>query len=99
VGSTGRCNTLGEHFSWCLIHQGLSGALVELASDGAEFGLTVERQIRSLGEILAQQAIGVFVGTALPRALRIAKIDVDLGRQGEALVISKFLAAMRAGQA
>ena len=43
VGSTGRRNTLGEHFSRCLIHQGLSGALVELASDGAEFGLAVER--------------------------------------------------------
>ena len=84
VGSTGRRNTLGEHFSWCLVHQGFSWSLVELASDGAEFGLAVQGELGSLGQVLAQQAIGVFVGAALPRALGIAKIDFDLGSQGEA---------------
>jgi hypothetical protein len=47
-----------------------------------------------VGQILAQQAVGVFVGAALPRALGIAEIDVDVRRQGEAPMIGKLLAAI-----
>ena len=32
----------------------------------------MNRQVDSLGEVLPQQAIGVFIGSALPRALRVA---------------------------
>jgi len=39
VVSTGRCNTCLKLLCRCMILQGLSGALVELACDGAEFGL------------------------------------------------------------
>ena len=42
VGSTGGRNTLVEHFSWRLIHQGFSGSLVELSRECAELGLAVE---------------------------------------------------------
>ena len=41
----------------------------------------MHRQVGALWEVLSQQAIGVLVRPALPRALRIAKIDVDVGRQ------------------
>jgi hypothetical protein len=40
---------------------------------------------------LSQQAIGVLVRPALPRALRITKIDVDFCRQRKATMIRKFL--------
>src|SRR5882762_4882532 len=43
---------------------------------------------------LSQQAIGVLVRPALPRALRIAKIDVDFGRQRKATMIRKFLSPL-----
>jgi hypothetical protein len=39
VGSTDRCNTLGEGLCWRSIEQGLSGSFVELSGDGAELGL------------------------------------------------------------
>ena len=42
VGSTGGRNTLREHFSGGLIHQGLSWPLIELAGNGAELGLAME---------------------------------------------------------
>jgi len=54
-------------------------------------GLRVHRQIGALREVLSQQAIGILVRPALPRALRIAKIDVDVGRQRKATMIRKFL--------
>jgi hypothetical protein len=38
-------------------------------------------------EVLPQQPVGVFVGFALPRALRIAEINSDFGFRGEALMI------------
>jgi hypothetical protein len=52
----------------------------------------VHRQVGTLRKVLSQQAIGVLVRSALPRALRIAKIDVDFGRQRKATMIRKFLA-------
>src|SRR6185369_10380357 len=54
-------------------------------------GLRMHRQVGVLRKILSQQAIGVLVRPALPRALRIAKIDVDFGRQRKATMIRKFL--------
>ena len=47
-----------------------------------------------LGEILAQQAVGVFVGAALPGAPGITKIDVHVDGQGKTPVVGKLLAAV-----
>ena len=46
---------------------------------------------------MAQQAIGVLVRAALPRAMRITEIDGDVGFDGEALVIGQ-LSAIIPGQ-
>ena len=55
-------------------------------------GLRMHRQVGALRKVLSQQTIGVLVRPALRRALRIAKIDVDVGRQRKAMMIRKFLA-------
>jgi len=39
--------------------------------------LGVRREIRTLGQVLAQQAIGILVGPTLPGAVRIGKGDLD----------------------
>ena len=44
----------------------------------------MNRQVSALRNVLSEQAIGVLVRPTLPRALRIAKIYVDLGRQRKA---------------
>ena len=81
-----------EHFSWGLIVQGFSGSFVELPGDGAELGLAEGRQVDAVRQVLAQQAVGVLVGAALPRAVRIAEVDLDVGCEGEAAVVGKLLA-------
>ena len=48
----------------------------------------------ALGEVLAQQAVGVFVRSTLPRTLRVAEVDVDICFHAEPLVVGKFLAAI-----
>src|SRR5882724_7870489 len=95
AGSTGRRNTGVKSLCWCFKLQGLTWSFVELTSHFVQMGLRVHRQVGALRKVLSQQAIGILVRPALPRALRIAKIakiDVDVGRQRKATMIRKFLA-------
>src|SRR6516165_12545965 len=80
AGSSGRCNTGTKLLGWGLEAQSLAGPLIEPPSHSVELRLRVYRQIRSLGKILPQQTVGVLIGSTLPRTLRIAKVDVDVGR-------------------
>ncbi len=42
------------------------------------------------GKVLPEQTIGIPVGTSLPRALRIAEVHINIGREREAFVVSKI---------
>ncbi len=90
AGSTGRRNTGTKSLCWGFKLQGLTRPFVELTSHLVQSGLRVHRQIGALRKVLSQQAVGVLVQSALPRALRIAKINVDVGRQCKATMIRKF---------
>ena len=57
--------------------QAFSGAGVEFLGNGIQFTLGVARQICSLGEVLAQQAIGILIGSTLPGTMRIGKEHLD----------------------
>ena len=61
VVSTGRRNILAKSLCWRLEVQRFPGPLVELTRYFVQLGLGVRRKIKALGEILAQQAIGIFV--------------------------------------
>ena len=65
--------------------EAFSRARVQAMRDGVQLALGVARQVRPLGEVLAQQAIGVLVGAALPGAVRIGKEDLDREPLGQAL--------------
>jgi len=51
----------------------------------------MHRQVGALWKVLSQQAIGILVRPALPRALRVAKIDIDVGCHSKAPMIRQFL--------
>src|SRR5271169_736086 len=80
VGSTGRCNTGVKSLRWSFECQSLTRPFVELTSDFVEMSLRIHRQVGPIREVLPQQTVGVFIGTALPRTLRIAEVNVDVGR-------------------
>src|ERR1700686_1717415 len=92
AGSTGRRNTGVKSLCWGFKLQGLTWSFVLLTSHFVQIGLRVHRQGGALRKVLSQQAIGVLVRPALPRALRIAKIDVDVGRQRKSTMSRQFLA-------
>src|SRR5712675_1324135 len=94
AGSTGRRNTGVKSLCWGFKLQGLTWSFVELTSHFVQIGLRVHRQVGALRKVLSQQAVGVLVRAALPRALRIAKINVDVGRQRETTMIRKFLSSV-----
>jgi hypothetical protein len=64
-----------------------SRARVEAMRDGVQRALGVARQVHALGQVLAQQAMGVLVGAALPRAVRIGKAHPGRESLGQALVL------------
>jgi hypothetical protein len=94
ASSTGRCNTGVKSLCWRLELQGLPWPFVELTRHFVQMSLRVHREVGSLRKVLSQQTIGVLIGTALPRTLRIAEVDVDVGRQGKSSMVGKFFAAV-----
>ena len=53
--------------------QTFSGARVEAMDNGVQLALRVLRQVRALGQVLAQQAIRILVGAALPPPIQLFK--------------------------
>src|ERR1035437_2498727 len=92
ASSTGRCNTGVKSLRWGFKLQGLTWSFIELTRHLIQISLRVHRQVSSLRKVLSQQTIGVLVGTALPRTLRIAEVNVDIGRQRKSSMIRKLLA-------
>ena len=92
AGSPVRRNTGIESLCWGFVFQGLTWPLIELTRGFVQISLRVYRQVGSFREVLPQQSIGVLVGAALPRTLRVTEVDVDIGRQGKTPMIGKLLA-------
>src|SRR5471030_1122275 len=80
AGSTDRRNTGVKSLCWGLKLQRLPRPFVELTGGLVQLSLRIHRQVGSFRKVLPQQAIGVLIGTALPGALRIAEVDVYVGR-------------------
>jgi len=92
ASSTDRRNTGIKSLCRGFELQGLPWPFVKLTRHFVQMGLRVHRQVSSLRKVLSQQTIGIFVRTALSRALRIAEVNVDVGRQRKSSMIRKFLA-------
>src|SRR5690606_39901696 len=87
--SGGCCNEeLVEPFGWIVPVEGLPGSPVEFAGDGVEVVLGVAAKVgAALGEVLAEQAVGVLVAAALPGRVGIAEVDLAVGGEGECCVL------------
>ena len=68
-----------EGLGWGLPSEDLPGACVDRCFDRSELLGVPARQVGALGEVLAQEAVGVLVGAALPGAMRVAEVDRDAG--------------------
>ena len=80
ANSTRHRNTLAEPISWRFVFQGFPRSLIQLSGHSIQLSLGVNRQIGSFWEVLPQQAIGVFIRAALPRAFGIAEVNLNICR-------------------
>src|SRR5262249_18591914 len=93
--SSGGCNEeVVEGFGGGGVAGGAAGAGVELVGDGVEFCLGVGGQVGAFGQVVADQAVGVLVGAALPGGVGVGEVDRDAGGDGEGGVAGHFLAAV-----
>ena len=71
--SHGFLHHLAHDFDRALEIEAFTGAHIQFQGDGIQLLLTVYRQVSPLGQVLADQAVDVFVATALPGAVRVRK--------------------------
>ena len=94
ANSIGRCNSFREYIRRRPIAKCLAGPRVELARNRIQLGLGVAGEVGPLRQILAQQAVRVLVGPALPRTVGIAEIDLHPGGDREGAMGRQFQAAI-----
>ncbi len=88
----------GEHLQRGV--EGVCGAwsVVQAVCDDVEVGLGVDRKIGALGQVLAQQPVGVLADAALPGAVGVAEVDLHVRTGGEP-AMPRHLLALVVGQA
>ena len=69
-------------------------ARVQAMRNGVQLALRVARQVRALGQVLAQQPVRVLIGAALPRAVRIGTEDLEREPLGQALMLGHLFASI-----
>ena len=77
VGSCRAGEVVGEGLSRGAPAKRLSWSAVECVGDRGELLGRVPGEVGASGEVLAKEPVGVLVGAALPRALRIAEVDLQ----------------------
>ena len=85
---------LVEGFGGCLPAEGLAGSGVERGGDGVELVGRPAGQVGALGEVLAQEPVGVLVRAALPWAVRVGEVDREAGVDPELGVLGQLRAAV-----
>ena len=68
---------LREHLQGRGEVEAFSRARIQAMGNGVQLTLGRARQLGAVRQILAQQAMGVFIGPAWPGAIRIGKEDLD----------------------
>ncbi len=54
----------------------------------------MDGEVGAFREVLSQKTVGVLISAALPRAVQVAEVDLEIGGQRQALVIGKFFAVV-----
>jgi hypothetical protein len=88
VVSTDRRNTCLKFLFRRSESQRFPRSFVKFSCHVVQPDLAVDGQICVLGEVLAQQPVGVLIRAALSWALRVAEVHLNIGRHGEPVLTS-----------
>ena len=76
--------------AWFHEPEGFAWPVVEFLGDRVEVVLRVDGWVGAFGEVLAQEPVGVLVGAALPRGVRVAEVDGHVQRGADPFVQGEF---------
>jgi hypothetical protein len=68
--------------------------MVQQVLDLLNVVVTQSCEICAFGQELPDNAVGVFIGAALPRAVRLCEVDGPTGSLGESLVLGELLSVV-----
>lgn len=74
---------LRHHFYRALVIKTLTRPDIQFVGDCIQLLLTMDIQVRALGQVLSDQAIYIFITATLPRTVRVAEVDSYLGALGD----------------
>ncbi len=86
-----------EGFGGCLPAEGLPWPAIQRRGSRIQVASRVPAEVGALREVSAEQTIGVLVGPTLPRGVRVAEVDVEVGIDPQ-LGMSGQLGALVPGQ-
>lgn len=70
--------------------RGSARMVTKLPGAGIALDLTLNGDVYSLGQLLPEQAVGVFAVAARPRTVRVGERDLDAFHLGEPFALSDF---------
>ena len=73
-----------------LVAEGFVGSAVECCGDSVQVVACVSVEVGAVGEVLAEETVGVLVGSALPGTLGVAEVDGQVGVCAELGVLCHF---------
>ena len=76
---------LGHDLDGALETEALTRSDVQLVGNRIQLLLAAHRQIRALGQVLADQSVDVLIAAALPGAVRVAEVNCHPGLLGDFL--------------
>lgn len=81
VNSTSKCTTesLTEHLVGRLVVEALPGSIIQFFDNYCNIFIRDGSKISSFRKVLAQETIGILVGSPLPGSIRIGKVDFESG--------------------
>ena len=82
-----------------MVVESFSGSIVEFLGDGIQVALGECGEVASFGQVLADEAVEIFVGTALPGGVGIGEVDVDAEVFFDAFESGKFQAVVEGERA
>lgn len=88
----------GHDLDGALEAEALAWPYVQFVGNRIQLLLAIYRQVRTLGQVLPDQSIDVFVATALPGAVRVAEVDRHAGLLGD-LRMASHLPSLVVGHA
>ena len=86
--------SIGERFFGSEVTQASTRSSVQKGLDVAQFSVLQVTKATALGKELSYQAIGVFIGSALPRAVGLGEVDLQVQGFGQPRMLSELAAVV-----